>query len=175
MVPEASAARTTGASFKLLAEVEFTEASEGVIVAQGSRFGGYSLFVKDGRLHYVYNFLGIPPEQRIVADAPRSGTHIVGVEFTKERMGEHHEWHGPLKLHVDDEVVAEDEIRTIASRYSLCGEGLCIGYDGGDAVSSEYGSGFGFTGGRVVKVVFDVADDLYVDVERELAAAMARD
>ena len=114
MVPEASAARTTGASFKILAEVDFTEASEGVIVAQGSRFGGFSLFVKDGKLYYVYNFLGIPPEQRIVADAPGSGTHIVGVEFTKERMGEHHEWHGALKLHVDDEVVAEDEIRTIA-------------------------------------------------------------
>ena len=63
-------------------------------------------------------------------------------------MGEHHEPHGPLKLYVDDEVVAEEEIRTIASRYSLCGEGLCIGYDGGDAVSSEYKPRFEFTGGR---------------------------
>ena len=174
-VPEASAARTTNASHRILAEVEFTEDSQGVIVAQGSRFGGFSLFVKDGKLTYTYNFLGIPPEQRIVADAPTSGTHIVGIEFTKERTGEHHEPHGPLKLFVDDEVVAEDEIRTIASRYSLCGEGLCIGYDGGDAVSSEYKPRFEFTGGRIVKVVFDVADDAYVDVEREMAAAMARD
>jgi hypothetical protein len=146
-----------------------------VIVAQGSRFGGYSLFVKDGKLTYVYNFLGIPPEQRVVADAPTSGTHLVGIEFTKERVGEYHEPHGTLKLHVDEEVVAEAEIRTILSRYSLCGEGLCIGYDGGDAVSSEYKPKFEFTGGKIVKVVFDVADDAYVDVERELAAAMARD
>jgi hypothetical protein len=45
----------------------------------------------------------------------------------------------------------------------------------GDAVSSEYGPGFRFTGGRVVKVVYDVADDAYVDVERHLAGAMTRD
>jgi len=174
-VPEASAANTINVSHKILAEVELTGDSQGVIFAQGSRFGGYSLFVKDGKLTYVYNFLGIPPEQRIVADAPISGTHVVGIEFTKERMGEHHEAYGPLKIHVDGQVVASEQIRTIASRYSLCGEGLCIGYDGGDAVSSEYKPKFAFTGGRIVKVVYDVGDDRYVDLERHLAAAMARD
>lgn len=80
-----------------------------------------------------------------------------------------------MKLYIDDDVVDEGDFRTILSRYSLCGEGLCVGYDGGDAVSSEYKPKFEFTGGRIVKVVFDVADDAYVDVERELAAAIARD
>jgi hypothetical protein len=166
-VPQASAANTLNVSYGILAEVEFTPESQGVIVAQGSRFGGFT--------HYVYNFLGIPPEQSLVSEAPTSGTHVVGVEFTKERAGEYHEPHGPMKLYVDDQVIAEDEMRTILSRYSLCGEGLCIGYDGGHAVSSEYKPKFEFTGGRIVKVVFDVADDAYIDVERELAAAMARD
>jgi arylsulfatase A-like enzyme len=174
-VPEASAANASNVSYKILAEVEFTRDSQGVIFAQGSRFGGYTLFVKDGKLTYVYNFLGVPPEQRVVADAPSSGTHIVGVEFSKERMGEHHEPYGTLKLHVDDQLVAEGEIRTIASRFSLSGEGLCVGYDGGDAVSSEYKPKFEFTGGSIVKVVYDVGDDRYVDLERHLAAAMARD
>ena len=84
---------------------------------------------------------------------------------------------GEIKLDICDstQIVAEDEMRTIVSRYSLRGEGLCIGYDGGDAVSSEYKPKFEFTGGRIVKVVFDVGDDAYIDVERELAAAMARD
>ena len=45
----------------------------------------------------------------------------------------------------------------------------------GDAVSSEYKSNVRFTGGTIPKVVFDVADDAYVDVERHMAAAMARD
>ena len=56
-------ARTLGASFNILAEVEFTSDTKGVIVSQGSRFGGYTLFVKDGRLNFVYNFLGIPPDK----------------------------------------------------------------------------------------------------------------
>jgi arylsulfatase len=174
-IPEALAANTHNVSFNIFAEVEFTGDSEGVICAQGSRFGGQSLFVKDGTIHYVMNFLGIPPEQRLSGPAPSSGRHIVGVEFTKERMGDHYEPIGTAKLHVDDEVVAEQEIRTIAAFYALCGEGLCIGYDSGDAVSALYAPKFEWTGGEIVKVVFDVADDAYVDVERQLAAAMARD
>jgi hypothetical protein len=42
-------------------------------------------------------------------------------------------------------------------------------------VSSVYTSGFPFTGGTITKVVFDIADDAYVDVDAHLAAAMARD
>ena len=52
---------------------------------------------------------------------------------------------------------------------------MCIGYDGGDAVISMYIPRFAFTGGRIVKVVFDVADDAYTDVEAHFAAALARD
>jgi arylsulfatase len=174
-VPEQLAANTHDVSFKILAEVEFSGDSEGVIVAQGSRFGGYSLFVKDGTITYAYNFLGIPPEQRISAPAPASGRHIVGVEFTKERTGDNYEPIGTARLHIDDDVVAEQEIRTIAAFYALCGEGLCIGYDAGDAVSSAYKPKFEWSGGEIVKVVFDVADDAYVDVERQMAAALARD
>ena len=107
--------------------------------------------------------------------APRAGTHIVGVEFTKVRMGQYNESHGPLKLYLDDKVVAQSEIRTMTGHFSLCGEGLCIGYDSGDSVSSLYKPRFPFTGGEIVKVIFDVADDAYVDVERHMAAAMARD
>ncbi len=174
-VPEQSSAGTHGRSFKILAEVELTDDSEGVVVAQGSRFGGYTLFVKGGQLTFVYNFLGIPPEQRLSAPVPSPRQHIVGVDFAKEKHGEYGESIGTMTLHVDDEVVAEDEFRTMTGRFSLCGEGLCVGYDSGDAVSSEYKPKFPFTGGRIIKVVFDVADDAYVDVERELAAVMARD
>jgi hypothetical protein len=126
-------------------------------------------------LHYVLNFLGIPPEQRVSAPAPTPGRHIVGVEFTKERTGDHYEPIGGAKLHVDGEVVAEEQIRTIAAFYALCGEGLCIGYDSGDAVSSLYTPKFEWRGGEIVKVVFDVADDAYADVEQLMAAAIARD
>ncbi len=174
-IPERSAANTHGVSYKVLAEVELTPQSEGVIFAHGSRFGGHALFIKDGTLHYVYNFLGIPPEKRLSSPLSATGRHIVGVEFIKEGMGEYREGVGPAKLYVDDQVVAEDEIRTVLGHFSLCGEGLCIGYDSADPVSSLYPSGFPFANGDIVKVVFDIADDAYVDVEAHLAAAMARD
>jgi arylsulfatase len=175
-IPEHSAANVHNVSYRVLAEVDFTADTKGVIFAHGSRFGGHALFVKDGQLTYAYNFLGIPPEDRITAPAPKEGRHIVGVDFTKEKPGEHGEGVGPAKLYIDDKVVAEQEIRTVMGFFSLCGEGLCIGYDSADAVSSEYaGSRFDFDGGEIIKVVFDVADDAYVDVERHLAAAMARD
>jgi arylsulfatase A-like enzyme len=174
-VPEQSSASTHGRSFKIFAEVEFTSESKGVICAQGSRFGGYSLFVKDGKLFFVYNFLGIPPEQMVNCEAPKNGKHIVGVEFSKEKQGKNGESIGTLKLFVDDKEMASAEFRTMTGRYSLCGEGLCIGYDGGDAVSKEYTPKFEFSGGHVIKVVFDLADDQYVDVERRFAEVLARD
>jgi hypothetical protein len=66
---------------------------------------------------------------------------------------------GRMKLHIDEKVVAESDFRTQSQRFALCGEGLAVGRDAGDAVSSEYGSAFNFSGGRIEKVIFDVADD----------------
>ena len=174
-IPEHSAANTHGVSFKVLAEVEFTETTEGVIFAHGSRFGGHAMFVKAGNLFYVYNFLGMAPEQCREVPAPTSGTHIGGVEFTKERMGDHKESIGPATLYIDQKCVAEAEIRTMTGHFAITGEGLCIGYDSGDPVSSEYRPKFEFKNGTLHKVVFDIGTDKYVDAEAHLAAALARD
>jgi hypothetical protein len=146
-VPERSTPNVHGVSYNILAEVEVTKQAQGVIFAQGSRFGGHALFIKNGKITYVYNFLGIPPEQHITAAAPKSSKHIIGVEFQKKSKGKYNESHGPLKLYLDDKIVAEADIRTMTGHFSLCGEGLCIGYDSGDAVSSEYKSNVPFSGG----------------------------
>jgi arylsulfatase len=174
-IPEASAARTLGNSFKILAEVEFTGDSQGVILSQGSRFGGYVMFVKGGKLIFVYNFLGIPPEQRLSCDAPKLGKHIIGVEFIREKIGANHEALGKMTLYVDENVESSGDFRVQTGHYALAGEGLAIGYDSGDAVSAAYKPRFPFTGGRVVRVIYDVADNVYIDLERKFAAAMARD
>ncbi len=174
-IPERSAANVHGVSYKIAAEVEFTPETQGVIFAHGSRFGGHALVVKDGQVHYVYNFLGIPPEDRVSAPVPTSGKHIIGVEFVKEGMGEYREGVGPVRLYIDEQQVGEKQIRTVLGHFSLCGEGLTIGRDSADPVSSLYGYGFDFTGGEISKVIFDIADDAYLDLEAHLAAAYARD
>jgi hypothetical protein len=176
-VPEFSAANTRGRSYKILAQVEIDDGDvEGVIYAQGARFGGHSLFVKDRRLWYAYNFVGLPPEQQLVSDREiEPGNHVLGVQFSKQSLGERQETHGTATLYLDDEVVAEAALRTQPDHFALCGEGLPIGRDSGDPVSKEYGAGFPFTGGKINEVEVNIGDDVYLDVEREFAAALARD
>jgi arylsulfatase A-like enzyme len=176
-VPEMSSVNVRGRSYKVLAEVELEEGAEGVLFAQGSRFGGHSLFVADGRLHYVYNFLGIKPEQVVTSEPLAPGKHVLGASFAKESVGEHGETLGTTTLHVDDQVVASAAMRTQQANFALAGEGLCIGRDTSDPVSERYtrGDGFAFTGGTIHEVRVSVGDDHYVDLEREAAAMMARE
>lgn len=53
----------------------------------------------------------------------------------------------------------EFKFQTRTGRYALCGEGLCIGYDWGDAVSGEYTPKFPFSDGRIIKVAAVMARD----------------
>ena len=101
-VPESVAVNVRGRSYKIIADVVLDEGAEGVLFAHGSRFGGHSLFLKDDRLVYVYNFLGIPPEQSFTSDELTPGPHALGVEFVREGAGEHGESVGTATLYVDD-------------------------------------------------------------------------
>ena len=93
----------------------------GVIFAHGSRFGGHSLFIKDKKLYYVYNFLGIKPEQQFVSPELKPGKYTLGMEFTRESAGKYHESLGKTKLYVNDKVVAEGPMRTQVGKFTLCG------------------------------------------------------
>ena len=53
--------------------------------------------------------------------------------------------------------------------------GQYVGYDSEDPVSEEYQSPYEFTDGTILGVAVDVGDDVYLDLEREAAAGMARD
>lgn len=176
-VPEAVAVNVRGRSYKILANVDLESAdAQGIIFAHGSRFGGHSLFLKDRKLWYVYNFLGIPPEQQLVsAEEITPGKHTFGLEFAKESTGEYGESHGTATLYIDDNPVASAPIRTQTGNFTLCGDGLCVGRDSSDPVSKEYGAGFEFEGGTIQGVAVNVGNDVYADLEREAAAMLARD
>jgi arylsulfatase A-like enzyme len=176
-IPERNAASVIGRSYRILAQVEIDDPdAEGVLFAHGSRFGGHSLFIKDRSLQYVYNFLGIPPEQRLVSNGLKPGRYILGMEFEKSRKrGAHGESHGTARLFVNRKVVASAPMQTMPGHFSLCGEGLCVGRDSGDAVSQDYEEQFPFTGGTIERIEVNVGDDQYLDMEREAAAMMARE
>jgi arylsulfatase len=175
-VPEGVAVNCRGRSYKILADVEITDPDcSGVIFAHGSRFGGHSLFIKDRRLHYVYNFLGMKPEQKFVSPELKPGKYVLGMEFTRESAGKYHESIGRTKLYVNEKVVAEGPMKTQAGKFTLSGDGLCVGRDSGDAVSGEYRSPGEFKGGTILGVGVTVEKKQYLDLEKEAAGAFARD
>jgi arylsulfatase len=175
-VPEGVAVNVRGRSYKIIADVEITHAScSGVIFAHGSRFGGHVLFIKDRKLHYVYNFLGISPEQTFMSGEIKPGKHALGVEFTRESAGKYHESVGTAKLFVNDKVVAQGPMRAQVGKFTLSGDGLCVGRDSGDNVSQEYKTPGTFKGGTILGVAIDVSGESYLDLEKEAVAAFARD
>ena len=97
------------------------------------------------------------------------------MEFIREGAGKTGEALGKMKLYVNDKVVAEGPMRTQPGKFTLSGDGLCIGYDSGDAVSHEYKSPGKFKGGTIFAVGVTVEKAPYVDLEKEAARALSRD
>src|SRR5262249_24953620 len=175
-VPEGVAVNVRGRSFKILAHVEITSADcSGVIFAHGSRFGGHALFIKDKKLHYVYNFLGIKPEQKFASPELEPGKYTLGMEFVRAQTGPHGESLGTTTLYVNDKKVAQSDMKAQAGKFTLAGDGLCIGRDSGDAVSEDYRSPGTFKGGSIHFVGVTVEKTQYLDLEKLAAAALAVD
>ncbi len=166
-VPEAVAVNIRGKSFKIVSNVEITDANaSGVIFAHGSRFGGHSLFIKDHKLYYVYNFLGIS-EQQLVSGILKPGKYTVGMEFNKEKAGDHGESIGSAKLYVNEKEVATGSMRAQVGKFTLVGDGLCVGYDSGDNVSKLYKSPGEFKGGQISFVKVSTGKEQYSDLEKD--------
>jgi arylsulfatase len=174
-VPESVAVNIRGRSYCIAAEVDVqTDQAEGVLFAHGGRFGGHSLYIKDGKLNYVYNFLG-EKEQKLTSPAKIPlGKCILGLRFNKDGQ-EGNITVGQAALYVNDDKVAEARIQTQPGLFSLVGEGLNVGKDGGQPVSGDYQSPYAFRGGVIQQVVVDVSGEPFRDLEKELQAMFMRD
>ena len=175
-VPEGVAVNVRGRSYKILADVEITDPNcSGVVFAHGSRFGGHALFIKDRKFHYVYNFLGIKPEQKFVSSELKPGKYTLGMEFIREKAGKFGESLGKATLYVNDHVEAQGEMKTQPGKFTLSGDGLCVGRDSGDAVSEDYKTPGEFKGGTILFVAVTVEKGQYLDLAKLAAAAFAVD
>jgi arylsulfatase len=174
-VPEAVAVNVRGKSYKIVANVDIKDANAtGVIFAHGSRFGGHSLFIKDRKLYYVYNFLGIT-EYQLTSGVLKPGKYTLGMEFTKEKAGEHNESIGTAKLYVNDKEVATGPMTAQVGKFTLVGDGLCVGFDSGDPVSKQYKSPGRFKGGVISFATVSTGKEKYSDLETEAARAWAKE
>jgi arylsulfatase A-like enzyme len=178
-VPESQAVNIRNRSYIIGALVDIPQpGAEGVLFAHGSRFGGHALYVKDNRLHYVYNWVGIV-EQKVVAteDVPTGENLILSANFEKDGEDPPGVASGILSLYHGEVKVGEGRIKTQPGKFMLAGEGLCVGRDSSEPVTDDYPSNQGapFSGGTINRVAIDVSGEPYVDLEREAAAMLTRE
>jgi arylsulfatase len=175
-VPESVTANIRNRSYAISVELDIdTPKANGVLFSQGSRFGGHALYLKDGTFKYVYNWVG-EFEQIVESTTPvPTGGHVLSVSFAKE--GDTMPAEGTLSLYVDEEKVGEGKIKTMPGKFSLAGEGLNVGKEGAEPVTDDYPGTYpwAFSGGTIHEAVVDVAGEPWVDLEKEVLAAFARD
>jgi arylsulfatase A-like enzyme len=175
-VPESVAPNIRNRSYTIAAEVTIdTPEAGGVLLAQGARFGGHALYVKDGKLRYVYNWVG-EFEQIVESTEPIPTGHcVLSASFEKE--GDAMPTEGTLSLFIDDRKVGEGKIKTQPGKFSLAGEGLNVGKDGAAPVTDDYPGEppCAFTGGTIKRVFVDVSGEPWVDLAKEAEALFARE
>src|SRR5262245_45168337 len=106
-------------SHTITAEVEIPGGgASGVIVAQGGRFGGWSLYLKDGRPTYLYNFVGLERTAVAGPQAVRAGKATITLAFAYDGGG--FGKGGTATLSVNGAKVAEGRVgRSTANLFSM--------------------------------------------------------
>ena len=174
-VPESVAPNIRNRSYTIAAEVEIeTAEAGGVLFHQGSTFGGHALYVKDGKLTYVYNWLG--EHVQVVTSTMQVPTGRVFLSASFERENDALPATGTLSLYVRDEKVGEGQIMTQPGKFGLGGGGLIVGRTGLEPVADVFPGErpHAFVGGTIIKVLVDVSGDAFVDLAAEARAAYAR-
>ena len=139
-VPEAQAVNIRNRSFAIGALVDIpAPGAQGVLFAHGSRFGGHALYVKDNRLHYVNNFVGMV-EQKIdgTQDIP-TGREPDPVRRRSRRTARTRRTcrPGSCRSTTATRRSARAGSRPSPGMFSLAGEGLCVGRDSGEPVTER--------------------------------------
>ncbi len=178
-VPEAQSVNIRNRSYSIGALVDIPGGdAQGVIFAHGAQFGGHALYVKDNRLTYTYSFVG-SDEQTVAADRelPVGENMILSASFDKQREDPPGVAVGTLSLYHGDTRVGQIMIKTQPGKFSIAGEGLCVGRDSGAGVTNGYPGEmpWSFTGGTIHRVAVDVSGEPYIDLEREATAMLMRE
>jgi hypothetical protein len=175
-VPESVAPNIRNRSYTISVEANIDTADAGgVLFSHGARFGGHALYIKGGKLKYVYNWVGML-EQIVESDVDISTGHAV-FSASFEREGDAMPAEGTLTLHIGEAKVGSGRIKTQPGKFSIAGEGLNIGKDSAEPVSDDYPgeSPWPFEGGTIERAFVDVSGEPFVDLAQEAAAAFARD
>ncbi len=149
--------------------------AEGVLLCQGSNSGGWSFYVKDGRLCYAHNYLSRATCQVSAPEALPAGRHQLRFEF--EPTGAVDLAHGKgapgrAQLYIDGQLVAQDQF-PVTTPIGFNPGGLTCGANPGSAITTDYTAPFRFTG-TLHSVTVDLSGELITDTDSEMRMAMAR-
>jgi arylsulfatase len=144
--------------------------------SQGANIGGWSLYAKDGKLKYCYNWGGF---KHFIVDGGviPAGEHQVRMEFAYAGggMGKG----GKASLFIDGKKTGEGDIGATLAIVFSADDGCDVGEDSGSPVSPEYGSQGNRFNGTIKGLQLSIADDSnnadhMVTAEDALRVAMAR-
>jgi arylsulfatase A-like enzyme len=151
--------------------------AEGVIIAQGGAFAGWSLYAKEGKPTYCYNLLGLQ-RFKISGTAPiPAGDHQVRMEFAYDGGGLGKG--GTVTLYIDGDKVGEGRVEGTVPMIFSADETADIGSDTASPVSDDYGPTDNEFNGSVLWVQIDLGEDAgdadhLITPEERLRVAMAR-
>ena len=150
-VPRTNSPNFRNRSFSLTADVEIPSGgAEGVLLALGGRFAGFSFFVQNNRLNFVYNFFGLERYVVTATETMPTGAAKLRMEFTSTGDNK-----GAAALFINDRKVGEGAIpKTVPLTFGLS-EGMTTGRDPSTPVTETYQSPFAFTG-KLKKVVLEL-------------------
>jgi hypothetical protein len=163
-------------SHAVTAEITLTDAGgSGVIVAQGGEFGGWALYLHEGRFRYCYNLFGL---QRFKVEAPTPlapGGHRVGVDFAYDGGGLGRG--GTATVYVDGHPEGKGRIEGSVPMLFSADETTDVGQDNASPVSDDYTAAQSRFTGTVHWVRIDLGDDNedhFITPEQRMAIAMSR-
>jgi arylsulfatase A-like enzyme len=132
-------------SHTITADVEVPQGGvNGVILAQAGRFGGWSLYVKDGKPTYTYNWLGLKRYTVAAPQALPAGKVAIRFEFVYDGGGVGKG--GTGTIYVNGKSVATGRIEQTQCCVFSADEGADVGSDEGTPVTEDYQVPFKFTG-----------------------------
>jgi arylsulfatase len=162
-------------SHSVTAEIVVPEkGAEGVIISQGANIGGWSLYTKDGKLKYCYNWGGFKCFM-VEGNILLPGEHQVRMEFAYAGGGLGKG--GKVTLFTDGKQVGAGTIGATLAMVFSADDGCDVGEDSGAAVSPDYGATGNSFNGVVKGVQLSIADDKgehVVSPEDAVRLAMAR-
>lgn len=170
---EETAPNVKNRSHTLTAEFTVPEGgADGVLVAQGGRFGGWALYVHEGRPHYAYNYFGLQEHKVRAAEPLPAGRHEVRLEFVYDGGGVGKG--GTASLHVDGKPVDQGRVAGTIPYYFAFDETFDIGIDRASPVTDDYPVLHNAFSGELHQLRVDLADDLASDTASVQAAEQFR-